>query len=117
MSMLYKSLFLLVFANMFNQAYQMQEITCPQWVPGTNQILPRGVTLAPGLKLKNKMRCYCEVVKAKERECIDRHVPKNLCVARTAAWVEENLRLKQEYRLVDTPAPVPQRDRMMNVEP
>jgi hypothetical protein len=40
--MLYKSLFLLVFANMFNQAYQMQNITCPKWVPGTNEILPRG---------------------------------------------------------------------------
>ena len=51
--MLYKSLFLLVFANMFNQAYQMQDITCPQWVPGTDRVLPRGVTLSPELALKN----------------------------------------------------------------
>tara|TARA_A100001515_G_scaffold15717_1_gene11598 strand:+ start:347 stop:694 length:348 start_codon:yes stop_codon:yes gene_type:complete len=115
--MLCKSLFLLVFANMFNQAYQMQTITCPKWVPGTNQILPRGVTLAPGLELKNKMRCYCEVVKAKERECIARNVPKNLCVARTAAWVEDNLMLRENFRRVQVPAPIPQRDRMMNVEP
>ena len=115
--MLYKSLILLVFANMFNQAYQMQDIKCPKWVPGTNQILPRGVTLAPGLALKNKMRCYCEVVKVKERECIARNVPKNLCVARTAAWVEDNLTLRENFRRTQTPAPIPQRDRMMNVEP
>ena len=36
--MLFKSLFLLVFANLFNQAYQLQQIKCPKWVPGTNQI-------------------------------------------------------------------------------
>ena len=52
--MIYKSLFLLVFANMFNQAYQMQNITCPKWVPGTNEILPHGVTLSPELELKNR---------------------------------------------------------------
>lgn len=115
--MLYKSLFLLVFANMFNQAYQMQEISCPKWVPGTDRVLPRGVTLAPGLELKNKMRCYCEVVKVKERECIARNIPKNLCVARTNSWVEDNLLLKENFRRVQAPADPPRRDRMINVEP
>jgi hypothetical protein len=83
MTMIYKSLFLLVFANMFNQAYQMQTITCPKWVPGTNEVLPVGVTLSPQLELENRVRCYCEVVKQKEQECIARHVPANLCKART----------------------------------
>ena len=115
--MLYKSLFLLVFANMFNQAYQIQDITCPQWVPGTDRVLPRGVTLSPELALKNKVRCYCEVVKAKERECISRNVPKNLCVARTNAWVEDNLLLRENFRRAQSPNAPPQRDRMMNVEP
>ena len=115
--MIYKSLAILLFANMFNQAYQMQDITCPQWVPGTNRVLPRGVTLAPGLALKNKMRCYCEVVKAKERECIARHVPKNLCVARTNAWVEDNLTLKENFRRTNGVQNLPRRDRMLNVQP
>ena len=73
--MLFKSLFLLVFANLFNQAYQLQQIKCPKWVPGTNQILPQGVTLSPELELKNRVRCYCKVVKEKERQCIAQHVP------------------------------------------
>ena len=57
--MLYKSLFLLVFANMFNQAYQLQEINCPKWVPGTNHVMPAGVSLSPELELQNRVRCYC----------------------------------------------------------
>ncbi len=113
--MLYKSLILLVFANMFNQAYQMQDIKCPKWVPGTNQILPAGVTLSPELELKNRVRCYCEVVKAKERECVQMRIPLNLCKARTAAWVEDNFMLKENFRRAQ--APLPQRDRMINIEP
>ncbi len=115
--MLYKSLFLLVFANMFNQVYQMQTITCPKWVPGTNQILPAGVSLSPELELKNRVRCYCEVVMPQERGCIANNVPKNLCKARTAAWVEDNLMLKENFRRTQAVVPLPQRDRMINVEP
>jgi hypothetical protein len=113
--MLYKSLFLLVFANMFNQAYQMQDINCPKWVPGTNQILPAGVTLSPELELKNRVRCYCEVVIPQERECIINNIPRNLCEARTATWVEDNLMLRENFRRAQ--APLPQRDRMINIEP
>ena len=115
--MLYKSLFLLVFSNMFNQAYQMQNITCPQWVPGTNQVLPAGVTLSPELKLKNKVRCYCEVVIPKERECIRMRIPLNLCKARTATWIEDNLMLKENFRRTNGVQVLPRRDRMINVQP
>ena len=115
--MLYKSLFLLIFSNMFNQAYQLQAIDCPKYVPGTNQLLPAGVTLSPDLELQNRIRCYCEVVKYKERECIRARVPSNLCKARTAAWVQDNLMLKKNYRRIDAVQPLPQRDRMMNVNP
>ncbi len=115
--MMFKSLFLLIFANMFNQAYQMQNINCPRWVPGTNQVLPRGVTLSPELELKNRVRCYCEVVMSKEQECISNNIPKNLCKARTAAWVEDNLMLRENFRRTQQAGPVPQRDRMINVEP
>ncbi len=115
--MLYKSLFLLVFANMFNQAYQMQNITCPKWVPGTNEILPHGVTLSPELELKNRVRCYCEVVLPQERGCLANNVPRNLCKARTAAWVEDNLMLRENFRRAQAPVPLPQRDRMINIEP
>tara|TARA_R110002051_G_scaffold140136_2_gene212938 strand:- start:1928 stop:2275 length:348 start_codon:yes stop_codon:yes gene_type:complete len=115
--MLFKSLFLLVFANLFNQAYQLQQIKCPKWVPGTNQILPQGVTLSPELELKNRVRCYCKVVKEKERQCIAQHVPASICKARTAQWVEDNLKLKESFQLVNGVSPLPRRDRMMNVEP
>ena len=116
--MIYKSLFLLVFANLFNQAYRLQQIECPKWVPGTNQVLPQGVSLSPELELKNRVRCYCEVVKLKERQCLAQYVPANICKARTAAWVEDNLSLKQNgFQLVNGVAPSPRRDRMINVEP
>ena len=115
--MLYKSLFLLVFANMFNQAYQLQQINCPKWVPGTNQVMPAGITLSPELELQNRVRCYCEVVKRMERECIDRHIPRTICLSRTTQWVEDNLALMNGFRLVNGAMPVPARDRMMNVEP
>ena len=115
--MIYKSLFLLLFANMFNQSYQLQNITCPKWMPGTNEILPAGVTLAPELELRNRVRCYCEVAMPQERGCIANNVPKNLCKARTAAWVENNLLLREQLVQVRSPMPLPQRDRMINVEP
>ena len=73
--MVYKSLFLLVFATLFNQAYNLDQIQCPKWLPGTNEILPQGVTLSPDLELENRVRCYCEVVKAKEADCLARQVP------------------------------------------
>lgn len=115
--MIYKSLFLLIFANIFNQAYQLEYITCPKYVPGTNQLLPEGVDLSPELELMNRVRCYCEVVKAKERECLARHVPANVCKSRTNAWVEDNLKLKEEASPYNNFAPLPRRDRMINVEP
>ena len=115
--MIYKSLFLLVFANLFNQAYQMENITCPKWVPGSNEVLPRGVSLSPELELKNRVRCYCEVVMRKERECVAMRIPLNLCKARTAQWVEDNLMLREDLVRVQTPIQLPHRDRMMNVEP
>ena len=115
--MLSKSLFLLIFANMFNQAYQLQNITCPKWVPGSDEVLPVGVTLSPELELANRVRCYCEVVKQKERECVTMRVPWNLCRARTAQWVENNLKLKQPLLNTNGVMPLPQVDRMINVEP
>ena len=115
--MFYKSLFLLVFANLFNQAYNVEQISCPKWVPGTNQVLPQGVSLSPELELENRVRCYCEVVKAKEAECLARYIPATICKARTRIWVENNLKLKEAFQLVNDVAPLPRRDRMMNVEP
>jgi len=115
--MLYKSLFLLVFANLFNQAYNLEQIQCPKWVPGTDQVLPRGVSLSPELELENRVRCYCEVVKAKEAQCLARHIPATICKARTRIWVENNLKLKEAFRLVNGVSPAPRRDRMISVEP
>jgi len=115
--MLYKSLILLVFANVFNQAYNVEQIQCPKWVPGTSQVLPQGVSLSPELELQNRVRCYCEVVKTKEAQCLARHVPASICKARTRAWVRDNLSIREGFQLVKDMAPLPRRDRMMNVEP
>jgi len=116
--MMYKSLILLVFANLFNQAYNVEQIQCPRWLPGTDQLVPQGVTLSPELELENRVRCYCEVVKAKEAQCLARHVPATICKARTRAWVRDNLLIKEGFQLVNKDiAPAPRRDRMMNVTP
>ena len=115
--MVYKSLFVLVFATLFNQTYNLDQIECPKWLPGTNEILPPGVTLAPDLELENRVRCYCEVVKAKEADCLARQVPENICKDRTRLWVRNNLLIKESFQLVNDIAPIPRRDRMMNVTP
>tara|TARA_R110002124_G_C8666604_1_gene490827 strand:- start:270 stop:614 length:345 start_codon:yes stop_codon:yes gene_type:complete len=91
--MVYKLLFLLGFFVPYNMAYNLEQLECPRWAPGTNEILPMDITLSPQLKLQNSMRCYCQVVKVKERECIDNRVPPNLCKQRTADWIEANLKL------------------------
>jgi hypothetical protein len=115
--MLYNSLFLLLFSTFFNQTYQLRQIECPRWMPGSNEVLPQGVVLSPALELQNKVRCYCEVVKRKERQCIARHVPASICKERTSVWVADNLSLKNSFRLVNGVAPAPRRDRMMSFEP
>jgi len=91
--MVYKLLFLLGFFVPYNVAYNLEQLECPRWAPGTNEILPMDITLSPQLKLQNSMRCYCQIVKVKERECIDNRVPPNLCKQRTADWIEANLKL------------------------
>ena len=116
--MIYKSLILLVFANLFNQTYNVEQIQCPRWLPGTNQILAQGISLSPELELQNRVRCYCEVVKVKEAQCLARHVPASICKARTRIWVRDNLLIKEGFQLVkDIIAPAPRRDRMISLEP
>jgi len=115
--MIVKSLFLLVFANLFNQTYNLAQIECPRWLPGSNRLVPQGVTLSPDLELQNRVRCYCEVVKAKEAECLALHVPAGICKDRTRLWVDDNLKLKENFQLVNGLASPPPRDRMISVEP
>ena len=93
--MFYKWLFFLVFMTPDYTRYNLEQIDCPRWAPGGVEILPMNVTLSPQLKLQNAMRCYCQVVKAKERECVRMGVPTGACKQRTADWVEENLKLNQ----------------------
>jgi hypothetical protein len=89
----------------------LESIVCPNWLPGTNEILPDGVLLSPELKLKNKLRCYCEVVKPAERLCIEMHSA-TVCKERTDRWVEQNLSLQRNI----LPA-IPRRGRLINLEP
>jgi hypothetical protein len=116
--MVYKLLFLLVFMSPhYNAFYNLENIECPRWVPGTNQMMPQHMTLSPALELQNKMRCYCEVVKQKERECIDRNVPRNICVQRTNDWVANNFTLQGQAPAGPNDfVPLPTRNVIINVE-
>jgi hypothetical protein len=116
--MIYKILLLIVSGSAFSQHYQLDNIECPRWLPGTEQILPAGVVLSPAQELQNKVRCYCEVVKQKEHECLSRRgVPKSICIRRTNEWVERNLSLHQRHYNVNGVLPPPRYDRMLNIEP
>ena len=42
--MVYKLLFLLGFMVPYNVTYNLQQIECPRWGPGTDEILPMNVT-------------------------------------------------------------------------
>ena len=112
--MVYKLLFLLVFMTPYNLQYGLEQIECPRWAPGGNEILPMNVTLSPQLQLQNAMRCYCQVVKTKERECIQNGVPERICVRRTNDWVEQNLKLNQNVIQNNVMMRLPKRNLIIN---
>ena len=112
--MVYKLLFLLVFMAPYNLQYGLEQIECPKWGPGTNEILPPGVTLSPQLALQNTMRCYCQVVKVKERECVRNRVPKEICLRRTSDWVQQNLLLNQNNIQDNVLIRLPKRNLIIN---
>lgn len=87
-------------------------IECPRWLPGTDQVLPPQVHLTPDQQLSNNLRCYCEIVKPAERECIRMKSP-DQCKQRTLDWINRNLRLNT---FGNVPG-VPRRLRMISVEP
>jgi len=113
--MVYKLLFFLAFFSPYNGYYNLQQIQCPNWIPGTNEIMPEQMTLSPALDLQNKMRCYCQVVKVKERECLADNVPRNLCIERTKDWVTANLVLRNKKFPTDF-VQLPTRNVIINVE-
>ena len=61
------------------------------------------------------MRCYCQVVKAKERECIVDNVPRAICLGRTKSWVEANFSLRN-LNMPGEIVTVPTRNLIVNVE-
>ena len=113
--MVYKLLFFLAFFSPYDGYYNLEQIQCPTWLPGTDEIIPERMTLSPALEIHNKMRCYCEVVKAKERECIDNNIPRNICLQRTKDWVTANLSLKNK-NLPGGLMKLPTRNVIVNVE-
>jgi hypothetical protein len=109
---------LLILLTLFNTHYNLEDIQCPTWVPGSEEVVPAGivVNLTKAQKLDNAARCYCEVVKAEERDCLARHVPKDICLARTSDWLRKNLKVRSpNFQLMDVP--VRGRDLMINVRP
>lgn len=92
---------------------QTETLQCPKWVPGTNEVLPEGITLSPEQELVNRVRCYCEVIKPLESQCIQQGYPQEACRQKTTLWISRNLSLATLNMLT----PVPRRARMINVEP
>ena len=89
----------------------LAQIHCPEWLPGTNRILPPGVTLTKDQKLKNNLRCYCQIVKPAEEDCLKRNLP-DACRERTSNWVAENI-----TNLIVSSQRPPKRWRLMTIEP
>jgi hypothetical protein len=113
--MVYKLLFFLAFFTPGQMFYNLEDIQCPKWVPGTDELLPQEVSLSPAMELHNKMRCFCQVVKSKERDCIDDNVPRAICLQRTKSWVDTNLQLKNK-NLPNGLVNLPTRNVIVNVE-
>ena len=97
----------------FILASGLSGIVCPNWLPGTNEVLPRGVELSKPLKLKNKLRCYCEVVIPAEETCM-RVKSREVCKSRTQQWIRENFPDMLNPISQNTSTP---RMRMMSIEP
>ena len=91
-------------------------IECPKWLPGTNTILPTDVALAPQQELTNRLRCYCEIVKPAEERC-KRDTAPEVCMSRTAQWVNENFPNFVPYTNTQNNTPPVRRLRMISIEP
>jgi hypothetical protein len=101
----------------YNLAYNLQQIKCPRWLPGSDELVPQGVVLPQNLQLQNKVRCFCEVVKREEQRCLRRQVPGTICKERTSDWVRDNLALLGGDNQGHQISPVPMRDRAISVQP
>ena len=66
-------------------------IECPRWLPGTDEMLHSEIALSPQNEIKNLMRCYCEVVKPLEAQCIRQRISPRLCKERTETWLREEV--------------------------
>ena len=89
-------------------------VQCPNWLPGTNEVLPPGVTLSPAQETQNIFRCYCEVVKPAVKKCI-RRKPYSECIELESDWLSrETAKLFAKFRAI---TPVPSRPRIMSIEP
>ena len=89
-------------------------IECRNYIPGTDQVVPRNITYryTPEQAMINKLRCYCEVVKRVERQCIRTQGRARQCRERTERWVVENIMPKALPRVAD----IPRRNVIVNVE-
>jgi len=89
----------------------LSPIQCPNWLPGTDAVLPVGTYLTREQKVTNLLRCYCKVVKAEEALCRERY-DAEVCRRRSARWIKENIMsLMIPQRLVSPPI------RIISIEP
>ncbi len=91
-------------------------IQCVQYYPGTDIVLPKGVTFnyTPTQKILNALRCYCEIVKLVETNCLRRGFSRASCISKTKEWANQNLSIAKP-RPGQLP-PVPRRNFMINVQ-
>lgn len=91
-------------------------IQCRQYLPGTNQVLPAGVNYqyTKEEKLMNDLRCFCEIVKPAEVQCITRGIEKRLCVAKTRRWVTANVVFQGQPGIANIPT---RKNVIVNIQP
>ena len=89
-------------------------VQCPKWLPGTNHVLPPGVTLAPAQETQNVFRCYCEIVKPAVKKCMERKT-KEECTNLEQDWLSrETAKMYAKFRTLPT---LPRRPRIISIEP
>lgn len=103
---------MLILSSILAMANINQTPVCPEWLPGTNQVLPQGINLSREQKIKNLMRCYCEIVVPSESRC-RKTKSKTQCKSRTDRWFE----LVFMPLMNNNFQRVPERYRIMSIEP
>jgi len=112
-------LFLLFLIANLPDFHPQAPIECKQYYPGTDYVLPKGVSFnyTSEQKVLNNLRCYCEEVKRVERECRSRGFARSRCLQKTATWASNNLLDRSSFENVSLPRVPRRKNVIVNIQP